>query len=109
MTTLTLDKQHVDILEQFGDIQELLQTLVHRYVLEQTQQKIEALQNDIDLYEKKYGLSYQKFERNVATDESFIQHIETIDFLWERDSNIWLYTIEELKAWQTRLANISNA
>ncbi len=108
MTTLTLDKQHVDILQHFGDIQELLQTLIHRYVLEQTHQKIEVLQKDIDLYEQKYGMSYHEFEQKVATDEKFIQQVEAIDFLWERDSNVWLYTTEDLKVWQTRLASISN-
>ena len=108
MTILTLNKQHTDILQHFGDIQELLQTLIHRYVLEQTHQKIEALQNDIDLYEQKYSISYNEFEQKVATDETFIEEVEAVDFLWERDSNIWLYTTQELKTWQTRLANISN-
>ena len=77
-------------------------------MLEKTHQKIEALQNDIDLYEQKYGLSYSEFEQKVAIDETFIEQVEAIDFLWERDSNIWFYTIEELKIWQIRLASISN-
>ena len=108
MTTLTLDKQYVDILQQFGDIQELLPPLIHHYVLEQIHQKITALQNEVEVYEQKYGMSYHEFEQKVATEEKFIQHIETIDFLWERDSSIWIYTLEELKVWQARLASISN-
>jgi hypothetical protein len=66
------------------------------------------LQQAIAGYEQKYSMSYSEFEQRVATDEAFIQQVETIDHLWERDSNIWLYTIEELKVWRTRLANISN-
>ncbi len=108
MVTLTLDKQYADVLQHFGDIQELSQALIHRYALEKIQQKIDTLQSDINSYEQKYGLSYPEFEQKDATDEAFIHHIETIDFLWERDSMIWMHSIAELKAWQTRLDSIKN-
>ncbi|HHJ06705.1 MAG TPA: hypothetical protein ENK24_04320 [Anaerolineae bacterium] len=107
MTTLTLDSKYADILQSFGNVEEVVQKVIHRYAIEQINERIERAQQKTLAFEAKYGVSYKQFCDLIASDETFLEKIEAIDCTWEADLNSWEFYTEDLNVWLGRLNNIS--
>ena len=103
MTTSTLDPKYVDI----GNLDEIVQTAIQRYAIEQINDHLEKARQKIGAFEAKYGVSYEQFCDLITTDEVFLEKLEAIDCTWEADLNSWEFYSEDLSLWLGRLKNIS--
>jgi len=107
MTTLTLNPKYVDILQTLGNLEEIVEEAVHRYAVEQINERIEKAQQKIQIFEAKYGVPYEQFCELITTDETFLEKLEEIDCTWEADLNSWEFYTEDLSVWLGRLKHIS--
>ncbi len=107
MTSLTLDPKYVDILQAFGNLEEIVQKAIHHYAIEQINERLEKARQKIAAFEAKYGVSYEQFCDLITTDEAFLEKLEDIDCTWEADLNSWEFYTEDLSVWLGRQKNIS--
>ena len=105
--TLTIPLEYLDILKVFGSVDELIAEAVRRYTIERINERIATAQQEVAMYESKYGMDYQVFHKNITSDLDFLTDLRQKHSLWERDFNVWEFYVEELVEWQTRLKNIS--
>ena len=107
MTTLTLDPKYVDILQTFGNLEEIVEEALHRYTVERINERIEEARQEVLRFEARYGMTYEQFCKRTASDEAFLEYLEENHVMWERDLNAWEFYTEDLSEWLGRLKNIS--
>jgi hypothetical protein len=107
MTTLTLEKNYVEMLQVFGSAEQILNDLVYRYLAEQINQQLQQTQSKIAKYEAKYGLTFEKFYFGITNDLEFLQQLRQAHPMWERDFNLWECEVEELTEWHGCLTKLS--
>ncbi len=107
MTTLTLDTRYINILQDLGDPNEILEEALRRYTTEQIGERVGLLQHKILALQTKYGLPYEQFYTRVNTDQEFAENLRQTQPSWERDLNAWRRHIEKLAKWLGYLERIS--
>jgi hypothetical protein len=105
METLKLNEPYAQVLEQLGNVQKHVDEALRRYAVEQAQQQILELEAQVQVWENKFGCSYDLFAYRTAVDEDYVHnlnlYIETQ--MWEADLITWEFYATELKAWRQRL------
>lgn len=107
MATLTLNPKYVDILQNFGNLEEIVEEALHHYVIERINERIEQARQEVLSFEARYGMTYEQFRERTTTDEAFLEYLEKNRLMWERDLNAWEFYTEDLSEWLGRLKNIS--
>jgi len=107
MTVFTLSSKYIDILQAIGNVQEAAEEAVRFYITQKIGERIGRLQHEILVFQKTYGLSFEKFYILITTDENFVENLRKSHPTWERDFNTWEYYTEELNEWLGHLESIS--
>jgi hypothetical protein len=77
MVTVSTKDEYVEIFKAFGELQDALDLALKRYAIEQIVTKVDELRQRDALYQAKYGQDYPTFAQRIATDETFVRHVET--------------------------------
>ncbi len=109
MTTLTIDIKHADILQSFGNLEEIVEEAVHNYAIKRINERIENARQEVLSFEAKYGMTYEEFHAGITGDLEFLKNLRKDHPIWERDFNVWEYYVEELTEWLNRLKTISKS
>jgi len=107
MATLTLDPKYIEVLQSFGNINEILPEAIKQYALQQINGRIDQARQQVLTFEAKYGLTYSEFLARTFDDETWVQQLWQADPTWEDDKLTWLYYTETLEDWICRRENIS--
>ena len=95
-----------EILQALGNPKTVATSALRRYLVDVCLQRIEQAERQIGDYEQRYGFDYETFNRQIGTDETFLQTTNQNHPTWEADAIEWEYRLEELQTWQTRLEKI---
>lgn len=107
MMTITVDPKYADVLGAFGDVQDAFDLAIQRYTIEQITTKIAELRQRAETYGAKYGCDYTVFMKRMATDEAFVEKIESdVDMTWELDLIEWEFCHKGIDDWTRKLQNI---
>ncbi len=106
MTTLTLNPKYVNILQTFGNIEEIVEEILYRYTLERINERIEKASQAVLGFEAKYGMPYREFYERAMNDDEFVAALWEADPTWEDDLMVWEYYGEVLSDWTNRLNNL---
>ncbi|MEM7535013.1 MAG: hypothetical protein AAF639_22750 [Chloroflexota bacterium] len=103
MVNVAIQDKYVQTLQTFGDIQELFDKAIQRYTIE----KITELQERSKKYQYQYGIDFLEFEKRVAEDIAFVEHIEqNITPMWEFDFDDWEFCEKGIDDWTRQLTMI---
>lgn len=107
MVTITIDQKYADVLGTFGNLQDAFDLAIQRYTIEQITAKICDFRQKAAKYEAKYQSDYAAFVKRVATDEAFVENIESnVDITWELDLIEWEFSHKGIEDWTQKLQNI---
>jgi hypothetical protein len=107
MITITIDQKYADVLGAFGNVQDAFNLAIQRYTIEQITTKIAELRQRAEKYEAKYQSDYTTFVERVATDEAFVEKIESdVDITWELDLIEWEFSHKGIDDWTRKLQTI---
>ncbi len=106
MTTLTIDIKHADILQSFGNLEEIVEKALYDYAIKRINERIEKYQQEAQLFETKYGMPYESFFDRIMSDDEFVKNLWGADPTWKTDLPVWKYYAEGLAEWHGRLKNI---
>lgn len=107
LMTLSLPQKWVDLAQQFGDINNVVEEALRAYFVTQAQAKMTEAERRIAAYRQKYQCDYDAFSQSVQTDAAFLERLEARNPQWEVDAMEWQYWLEEQAEWRNRLATIS--
>ncbi len=107
MAALSLTSPYINVLQALGNIEENLEATVRMYAMEKIGERIGKLQQEISIFQNRYGLPYEKFYVNITTDEEFVKNLRLSYPTWERDLNAWEYDVKEQGEWLGHLMSIS--
>lgn len=100
-----VDEIYVKVYEA---LQENVDEVLRQHAIQQVKQRLIDAEQRIQTWEAKYGCDYQTFAKRVATDEVYLQQIES-NFetqMWEGDLFEWEFDMETLKEWQGYLEQL---
>lgn len=105
--TLTLQPKWIEMAQEFGDLDTVVEDALRAYFLTQSQARMNEAERQISAYRQKYQCDYDSFQSLVQTDAQFLMQVEASHPLWEADAMEWQYWLEEQAEWRRRLAAIS--
>lgn len=103
----------IEISETYADILKPLQTHVdealRRYALEQVQQKLLESEQHVQVWEQKYGCTYDLFVYRTATDPDYVAQLNQNEEtqLWESDLIAWEFDVKDWQTWRHHLQSLS--
>jgi len=106
MVTVPIKDEYAEVLTVFGNLETAIDLALQRYTIEQITTKMAELRQRDVAYQTKYGLDYSTFAQRAATDEKFIQRIETANKLWEVDLADWEFCHKGIEDWSRKLQSI---
>ncbi len=106
-TTLTLQPKWVELVQEFGDVDMIVEDALRAYLLTQSQARMREAERRVAAYRQKYQYDYDTFSRLVQTDDRFLAQVEVSNPYWEEDAMEWQYWLEEQAEWRRRIAAIS--
>ncbi len=107
MVNVSIHEKYIQTLETFGDLQEVIEKAVQRYTIEKISEKISELQQRAKNYQAQYGMDYSGFEKRIAEDLQFVEHIEKhINKSWELDFADWEFCYKGTEDWTQKLNTI---
>lgn len=107
MVNVAIHEKYFHTLAAFGDLQATIEKAIQRYIIETISEKIAELQHQLIAYQEQYGMEYPEFERRIAEDEDFVNHIEkSIQKTWELDFANWEFCHKGIDDWTRKLSSI---
>jgi len=106
MQTIMIQDKYFEALKLFGETDELVETALRRFIVEQATDRIKVLWDEVKIWEEVYGESFNSFQHKIETDEAFARNLDETHPLWEGDFVHWKFYAEELQEWLERLQNI---
>ncbi|MBI5305394.1 MAG: hypothetical protein HY868_24910 [Chloroflexi bacterium] len=106
MSAVAVKSALLNVAKKFGDVDTVIADALRRYAIDRCVERIESARARIRGYEKKYGVEYAVFARQVQTDAKFLRRVETKNSLWEEDALEWKYRLDEVEEWTATLENI---
>jgi hypothetical protein len=106
MQTITIQDKYFEALKLFGETDELVETALRRFIVEQATERIKVLRDEVKILEELYGESFNSFQHKIETDESFARQLDKTHPLWEGDFINWKFYAEESQEWLDRFQNI---
>jgi len=105
--TITIKDKYIETLRDLGNVQEAVELALQRYAIECLTTKISTLRQQEEHYQQRYQSDYPTFVQRIATDETFVQHLETdINKLWEIEMAEWEFCYQGIRDWTQRLQDI---
>ena len=106
MQSITIQDKYFEALKLFGEINELVETALRQFIVEQAAERIKLLRDKVKVWEEIYGESFNSFQHKIETDEAFARKLDETHPLWEGDLINWKFYAEELQEWLERIQNI---
>lgn len=106
MVTVPIKDEYVEVLTVFGNLETAIDLALQRYTIEQITAKMAELRQRDAAYQAKYKLDYPTFAQRTATDEKFIQRVETTNKIWEVDLADWEFCHKGIEDWSRKLQSI---
>ncbi|MCP4695409.1 MAG: hypothetical protein GY862_00970 [Gammaproteobacteria bacterium] len=104
MITIRIKDKYAEVLNSFGELEEVTELALQRYTVEQISIKIAELRQKNVMYQAKYQMDYPAFTKRVAEDESFVKHIEeNINKGWQIDLAGWRFCCKGIEDWMETL------
>ena len=103
MQNITIQDKYFEALKLFGETDELVETALRRFIVEQATERIKALRDEVKRREEVYGEPFNSFQHKIETDEAFARKLDETHPLWEGDLINWKFYVEELQEWLERL------
>lgn len=75
-----------EILQVLGEPDRVAARALRHYLLDVCLQRLEQARQQIDRYEQQYGSDYETFNRQVGTDETFLDTVNSAHPLWYAQS-----------------------
>ena len=99
MQTITIQDKYFETLKLFGETDELIETALRRFIVEEATERIKALRDEVKMLEGIYGESFNSFQHKIETDEAFARKLDKTHPLWEGEFINWKFYVEELQEW----------
>ncbi len=105
--TVAVRDKYVRALKPLGDLQRAVEMALQRYTIDQITAKIAELRQRDQAWQAKYGCDYDTFVQQIASDETFVTHVEeTISKTWELDLAEWEFCHKGVQDWTRHLQAI---
>lgn len=101
--TVPVEDDLMELLEAFGEPELIVPAALRQYIVDRCLQRIEQIEGKVAIYEQRYGMSYDMFNRQVTTDQDYLDRLNDERPLWESDAVEWAHRLEEAEAWRERL------
>lgn len=105
MASIEIPDDHLAILGDFGNVDELIRTAIRRYVVELASKRMEEFKDAIDAMESRYGCDYRSFI-NLSTNPDFREKVLQKNEGWKEDLLAWQKNTEHLSLWVERVARL---
>jgi len=106
MASVEIPDKYITILNDFGEIQELVSTAIRHYVVELVTRKLEEYKNIIEAMESKYGCDYKTFI-SFFSSEQFQEELSERHAEWKKDLVRWEESTQALSRWIEKIAKIA--
>ena len=107
MVTVSIKDEYAEILTAFGELQDALDLALKRYAIEQIVTKVDELRQRDAMHQAIYGQDYPTFAQRIATDETFVRHVEAqVNKLWEGDLADWEFCYKGMQDCMKKLTTI---
>ncbi len=100
MPKLNLAPKYLNVLTALGSVEVNLEEAVRYYATEKIGERIGKLQHEISVFQRQFGLPFEKFYVSITSDEDFVKKLRTANPTWERDFNAWEFYVKELRGTQ---------
>lgn len=105
MASVEIPDDYLNILNDFGNVDELTKTAIKRYVVELASKKMELFKDAIDVMESKYGCDYKSFI-TLSVNTNFREKVLLKNEKWKEDLLDWEKNTENLSIWVERVARL---
>ncbi len=105
MASVEIPESCLEVLAEFGDVQELTRNAIKRYIIELATQKMEEFKTAIDAMESKYGCDYRTFI-SLSVQPDFRSKVLDIHKDWKKDLLTWERNTQNLSMWVVKVACI---
>ena len=103
MLTISLQGNLMELVHLLGEPAAVVPAAVRQYVVDRCLQRLEAAEAKVGVYVQRYGMDYRSFNRQVTTNQGYLDRLNQDHPLWESDAIEWAYRIEEAELWRERL------
>lgn len=101
---IAVPERYIEILSPLGKLEEIVSRALQRYAIDRIANRIAELRQRDQDFQAKYDCSYKTFVERTASDEEFIQEVETaISKTWELDLAEWEFCHKGIEDWTQRL------
>ncbi len=101
--TIALQDNMLELVQTLGEPATVVPAAVRRYVVDRALQRVEAAEERVRAYAKRYRMDYATFNQRVTLDEAFLDRLNQEHPVWEADAIEWAQWTEEVELWRERL------
>lgn len=105
MASIEIPDDYLEVLEDFGDIDDLARTAIKCYAVELATKKMEQFKTGINAMESKYGCDYKSFI-TLSVNKDFREQVLLQNAEWKQDLLHWEKDTENLSTWVERVARL---
>jgi hypothetical protein len=105
MASIEIPDDYLEVLEDFGEIDELAKTAIKCYTVELASKQMEKFKQGIEDMESKYGCDYKSFI-TLSVNKDFREKVLLKNSEWKQDLLEWEKNTENLSLWVERLAKL---
>lgn len=101
--TIALQDNMLELVQTLGEPATVVPAAVRRYVIDRSLQRLEAAEERVRAYSRRYEMDYATFNHRVTLDQAYLDRLNTAFPLWESDAIEWAQWTEEVELWRARL------
>ena len=101
--TISLQDNVLELIQTLGEPAAVLPAALRQYVVDRSLQRLEAAEQRVRDFEKRYKTDYQTFNQRTTTDQKFLDRLNLDKPAWEFDAIEWASWTEEVELWRDRL------
>ena len=108
MATVEIPDNYLEVLNDFGEIHDLIRTAVKSYAVELATGKMEEYKNAIEAMESKYGCDYKRFI-TLSVNQDFREKVLKRNSEWKDDLRAWEKCTQDFSIWVERITQLIQA
>ena len=105
MASIEIPDVHLEVLKDFGEIDNLAKTAIKCYAVELATKQMEQFKKGINAMESKYGCDYKSFI-TLSVNKDFREKVLLKNSEWKKDLLSWEKDTENLSIWVERVAKL---
>jgi hypothetical protein len=96
--TVALQDNMLELVQTLGEPATVVPAAIRRYVVDRSLQRLEAAEERVRTYARRYEIDYATFNRRITLDHAYLDRVNQEHPLWEFDAIEWAVIDERRRA-----------